>query len=143
MNSKLNIEDDIDYYYVENGDDISLFSEDEWDNLQKMYKLIDNEYHRMFDWISDDQYTYTMKNISKKFKDAIYNFNEYGGWDYPDGFEGYNPCIEKCEILEKIIDENSGESITINKFRNYVVDHYDKIKESYEYLMTKPKWSDK
>lgn len=108
-------------------DDMSIFTQDEWDNLTKISKLI--TYHaNCITSDSDDAYTRT----NKKYRaDAYYLY--YHGYHY--GFIG--EIVENYNLkISDLIVENNNIKIKPypNKFRNWICEHYIELMDVYHRL---------
>ena len=144
MNKEINFNND-EYYFIitkkENYNmslnliDISIFEIDEWKNILNM-SMIFNESIRYASHDSD--YSYNL--IDKEKKDAMYFL--YYNCEFCNGnnkfIDLYNEIGNKSdyyELLETTIKkQKDNEKITINQFRLWIANNYDKINNYYNIL---------
>lgn len=137
MESKLNYVKNKEYTYVITNDynnneelDVSIFEIEEWEKLLEISKVFEEAVSYVNE-VSDNTYIHLDKNL-KSYTYFLYHspfchyesFNdlEYETTKLEDIYEVVFHCVE------------SGEKITINEFRKWIVENYEKINERYEYL---------
>ena len=110
--------------------DVSIFEIEDWENLVEISNVF-KEAVSYVNAISDNSYKYLDNNL-KSYTYFLYNspFCHY---------ESFNDLEYETTKLEDIYEVvfyrlESGEKITINEFRKWIVENYKKINEKYEYL---------
>ena len=110
--------------------DVSIFEIEDWKNLLEISKVF-KEAVSYVNGVSDNSYKYLDNNL-KSYTYFLYNspFCHY---------ESFNDLEYETTKLEDIYEVvfyrlESGEKITINEFRKWIVENYEKINERYEYL---------
>lgn len=110
--------------------DVSIFEIEDWENLLEISKVFEEEVSYV-NGVSDNSYKYLDNNL-KSYTYFLYNspFCHY---------ESFNDLEYETTKLDDIYEVvfhrlESGEKITINEFRKWIVENYEKINERYEYL---------
>jgi hypothetical protein len=115
--------------------DVSIFEIKDWENLLEISKVF-KETVSYVNGVSDNSYKYLDKNL-KSYTYFLYNspFCHY------ESFNDLEYEIKKLEDIYEVVFHRleSGEKITINEFRKWIVENYEKINERYEYLKKKIK----
>jgi hypothetical protein len=115
--------------------DISIFEINEWKNILNMSMKFDNAI-RFAAQASD--YSYNL--IDKEQKNAMYYL--YYNCEFCNGNNKFTDLYNKIgnksdyyELLEsKIKNQKDNEKITINQFRLWIINNYDKINNYYNIL---------
>ena len=110
--------------------DVSIFEIEDWENLLKFSKVF-QEAVSYVNGVSDNSYKYLDNNL-KSYSYFLYNspFCHY------ESFNDLEYETTKMEYIYEVVFHRleSGEKITINEFRKWIVENYEKINEIYEYI---------
>ena len=115
--------------------DISIFDIDEWKNILNMSIKFDESIRFAS---QDSDYSYNL--IDKEYKDAMYFF--YYNCEFCNGNNKFTDLYYEIgdksayyKLLEsKIKNQKDNEKITINQFRLWIINNYDKINNYYNIL---------
>jgi hypothetical protein len=107
-------------------EDISIFTDAEWDNLIE----ISEEFDKHRSWLSNDP---PSKNTPREYRDGVNYFYRKGifkgSLSELEFYQGKN----SQEVWDKIY-KNSETNITINDFRKWISENYEIIKKYYNYV---------
>ena len=111
--------------------DVSIFEIEDWENLLEISKVF-KEAVSYVNSVSDNSYKYLDNNL-KSYTYFLYNspFSHY---------ESFNDLEYETTKLEDIYEVvfhrlENGEKITINEFRKWIVENYEKIIINKKYLL--------
>lgn len=150
MNYQINIEEHKKYYYVisyysQSNDliriktsdllntDISIFEIDEWDDLlnkSEIFKKMVN----ILNCKTDNEYI----NTSSEIRSATYylyhncEYCKYDDFTSLEYYSGYKEDIYEKVFLETINKDRN--DISINNFRKWIIDNYDKFNKNYNII---------
>ena len=126
-----------DYTYVITNDnnnneqlDISIFEIEEWNKLLAISKVFEEAFSYL-NSVSDNSYEYIDKNL-KSYTYFLY----YSPFCHYNSFNDLEYETTKLEYIYEIVFHRvkNGEKITINEFRKWIVENYQKINEKSQYL---------
>ena len=137
MEKEINYVKNKDYTYVISNNeyndkklDVSIFEIEDWEKLIEISKVFKDAVSYV-NGVSDNSYKY-LDNKLKSYTYFLYNspFCHY------ESFNDLEYEITKLEDIYEVVFHRleSGEKITINEFRKWIVENYEKINERYEYL---------
>ena len=108
--------------------DVSIFEIEDWENLLEISKVF-KEAVSYVNGVSDNSYKYLDNNL-KSYTYFLYNS------PFCESFNDLEYETTKLEDIYEVVFYRleSGEKITINEFRKWIVENYKKINEKYEYL---------
>ena len=111
--------------------DISIFEIEEWEKLLEIDKVF-TEAVSYLNGVSDNSYTYLDKNL-KSYTYFLY----YSPFCHYESFNDLECETTKIEDIHAVVFHRleNGEKITINEFRKWIIENYEKINEIYEYLI--------
>lgn len=136
MESKLNYVKNKEYTYVITNDynnneqsDVSIFEIEEWEKLLDISKVFE-EAVSYVNGVSDNTYIHLDKNL----KSYIY-FLYHSPFCHYKGFNDLEYETTKLEDIYEVLFHRveSGEKITINEFRKWIVENYEKINKRCQY----------
>ena len=147
MEYYINIEDNKKYYYVISyykpcndfiknnlmNTDISIFEIDEWDDLLNKSEIFKKSVNYLNSEI-DSEYSKTYPEI-KSATYYLYHNCEYCKYDDFTSLEYYTGY--KTDIYERIFLETINKDrndISINNFRTWIINNYEKINKNYNIL---------
>ena len=110
--------------------DVSIFEIEEWEKLLEIGKVFE-EAVSYVNGVSDNTYIHLDKNL-KSYTYFLY----HSPFCHYKGFNDLEYETTKLEDIYEVVFHRveSGEKITINEFRKWIVENYEKINERYEYL---------
>ena len=136
MESKLNYVKNKEYTYVITNDynnneqlDVSIFEIEEWEKLLEISKVFE-EAVSYINGVSDNTYIHLDKNL-KSYTYFLY----HSPFCHYKGFNDLEYETRKLEDIYELVFHRveSGEKITINEFRKWIVENYEKINERCQY----------
>ena len=136
MESKLNYVKNKEYTYVITNDynnneqlDVSIFEIEEWEKLLEISKVFE-EAVSYINGVSDNTYIHLDKNL-KSYTYFLY----HSPFCHYKGFNDLEYETRKLEDIYELVFHrvDSGENITINEFRKWIVENYEKINERCQY----------
>lgn len=136
MESKLNYVKNKEYTYVITNDynnneqlDVSIFEIEEWEKLLEISKVFE-EAVSYINGVSDNTYIHLDKNL-KSYTYFLY----HSPFCHYKGFNDLEYETTKLEDIYELVFHRveSGEKITINEFRKWIVENYEKINERCQY----------
>jgi len=142
MNYEINIKDNKKYIYVISyygpssdlmNTDISIFEINEWNDLLNKNEIF-KKYVNILNCKSDIEYINTHPEI-KNATYYLYHNCEYCKYDDFTSLEYYTG--NKQDIYEKVFLETINKNrndISINNFRTWIIDNYEKINKNYNII---------
>ena len=136
MESKLNYVKNKEYTYVITNDynnneqlDVSIFEIEEWEKLLEISKVFEEAVSYIIG-VSDNTYIHLDKNL-KSYTYFLY----HSPFCHYKGFNDLEYETTKLEDIYELVFHRveSGEKITINEFRKWIVENYEKINERCQY----------
>jgi len=110
--------------------DVSIFEIEDWENLLEISKVFE-EAVSYVNGVSDNSYKYLDKNLT-----SYAYFLYHSPFCHYESFNDLEYETTKLDDIYEVVFHRleNGEKITINEFRKWIVENYEKINERYEYL---------
>lgn len=110
--------------------DLSIFEVEEWIQLLEISKIFE-EAARNLNYETDDNYNKIDKKLIKSSQ-----FLYYSPYCNYEDFNHMYYNTEKIEDIHKVVFSyvENGEKITLNHFRNWIIENYENLIQHKEYL---------